>query len=252
MSSIGYNTMGNIEFFNELAEKKIFSNARMFSFDRNVYKRTFADIARKVNFLKSDVVLDLGGGCGQIANFIAAECKQVALADGAESSIRAAKQLLANRQNIFYKRLDLTQFPFPFEDGYFDKIICYSVVHYLPDHGQFQKLVCEMIRITKSGGKILIGDIPLSDKASRYLAERKKDKFRNFYFNIRYSLRKFITGLQYKLSGVDTGQVSGLAYTKPLVEKLISALGGIKFTFLEQDRLLPFANSREDLLISKS
>ena len=251
MSSIGYNTMGNIEFFNELAEKKIFSNARMFSFDRNVYKRTFADIARKVNFLKSDVVLDLGGGCGQIADFIAARCKQVVLADAAASSLRVARQLMEKRYNVIYKQLDLTQFPFSLEDNYFDKIICYSVVHYLRDHAEFQKLVAEMIRITKNGGKILIADIPLSDKASRYLAERKKDKLRNFFSNIRYYLRKFATGIQYKLSGVDTGQVSGLAYTKPLVEELTSALGGIKFTFLEQDRSLPFANSREDLLIKK-
>lgn len=243
--------MGNIEFFDQLAQKKIFSNGRTFSLKTSVYEDTFLDIDRKLDFEKCDVVLDLGGGCGQITGFIAAKCSWVVLADGAENALRVAQQAMVKYRNITYAQLDATKFPLPFAENYFDKIVCYSVVHYLRDYGQFQNLVREMIRIVRPSGKILIGDIPLEDKKKRYLDERRKKKIKNFFYDVRYYLVKFITYALYKFRRLNTAQVKGLKFDKDLIQKYVENLDRIEFAFREQDHRLPLAVSREDLLIIK-
>ena len=247
-----FNKMGNIELFNQLAQKKIFSNGRMFSLKTNIYEVTFSDIDRKLNFEKHDVVLDLGGGCGQISDFIAAKCRQVVLADGAENALAYARKLLAGHLNVTYRQFNLTNLPLPFADNYFDKIVCYSVVHYLSNYGEFQKLIQEMVRVVRDGGKILIGDIPLEDKKKHYLEERRKKRIVHFLYNIRYYFVKFITHAIYKFRRVDAGSVKGLSYSRDLIKELVGNVREIRFVFREQDGRLPLAVSREDLLITKT
>lgn len=227
------------------------SNARMASLDFGVYDRTFADIDRKIEFLPGDVVLDLGGGTGQISGLIAGKAGRVVLADGAGEALRAAREILADLPNLSFVHLNIEQSPLVFANSAFDKIICYSVVHYLKDQSSFAALISEMLRIVKSEGKIFIGDIPLSDKGKRYLDERKKHFFQNLLGNLKYYFRKFLTAFFYRLKGIRDTQVSGVVYSKDGMEEVLSRIGGINYRFLEQDASLPFANSREDLLIIK-
>lgn len=242
--------MGNIDFFNELAAKGLKSNARMV-LDFDVYQKTFADIDSKLQFVSSDVVLDLGGGTGQLAGLAALKTKSVILADGAEQALNIAKRDLKERDNIEFQRLDLTRFPLPFADNFFDKVFCYSVVHYLSDHEQFLHLAKELVRVTKPRGKILIGDIPLSDKGREYLEARKTNPLQNFLGNVKYYFKKHATSFVYKLKGVNSKQVQGLNYDRKTIENFMNRIAGASFTFLTEDEVLPFANSREDLLITK-
>lgn len=243
--------MGNIEFFNELAAKGLKSNARMISLNFGVYRKTFVDIDRKLKFGSADVVLDLGGGTGQLAGLVALKSGNVVLADGAEEALNIARRDLKERENIEYQRLDLTKFPLPFADNFFDKIICYSVVHYLSDHKQFLNLVKELLRITKSHGKILIGDIPLSDKGRDYLDKRKENPFQDFLGSAKYFFKKNSTNLLYKLKDINSTQVHGLSYDRKTLEHLLSQIKLARFAIVPQDSTLPFANSREDVIISK-
>ena len=243
--------MGNIEFFNELAHKRILSNARMVSLNFDVYAKTFADIDRKLKFTSADSVLDLGGGTGQIAGLIARKSRQVVLTDGAAEALKVARESLANPPNVSCRQLNLERLPLPFAGDVFDKVVCYSVVHYLSDHNHFIKLLSEMLRVTKPGGQILVGDIPLTDKGRQYLAERRKHPFRNLLGNLQYYLKKTLTTWRYHLKGINDSQISGLAYTKTQLASLLGRLRGINYEWLEQDSNLPFVNSREDLLITK-
>ena len=246
--------MGNIGVFNQLATNTntYLNTARPFSLDFQVYRRTFDDIDRKLGFRSEDRVLDLGGGCGQITKYIAAKVTEVVLADGANNTLAVAQKNLRPHANITYRLIDITVLPLPFLDDYFDHVVCYSVVHYLNNFDEFSRLVAELLRVTKPGGKILIGEIPLSDKSSAYFKERRKRPLLNFLLNVRYYCKKYLTKLFYVLDGVDDAQLKGLTYDRKIISDILNTFSSARFEFLAQDKKLPVANSREDVLIVKN
>ena len=139
-----------------------------------------------------------------------------------------------------------------FVDEYFDDVVCYAVVHYLNNFDEFSRLVAELLRVTKPGGKILIGEIPLSDKSSAYFKERRKRPLLNFLLNVRYYCKKYLTKLFYVLDGVDDAQLKGLTYNRKIISDILNEFLDARFEFLAQDKRLPVANSREDVLIVKN
>ncbi len=245
--------MTNINFFNQLAQTSTGSlnTGRMVGSHPRVFKHTFGDIKRKLNFKTTDNILDLGGGAGQITAHLASQVRHVVLADGAPSAIKLAKVNLRRFNNLSFQLTDITQLPLPFADHQFDKAICYSLVHYLDNYRQFENLIKELLRVTKPNSQILIADIPLKEKYIQDLEDRKKNPLKNFFLNQRYYLKKFITNLIYKLKGADVSQVRGLSYTKHIINQILNKFHSIEYKFLEQDARLPSVNSREDLLIIK-
>lgn len=239
--------MSNISYFNQLVGNG--NNGRCLQF--NVYEKVFSDISKKINIASQDTILDLGGGCGELTRFMADRCGQIVLADGAEKAIKYAKDKLRKCHNISFKIADITKLPLPFTDHQFDKIICYSVIHYADDLENFYSLVVDLLRITKLGGSILIGDIPLADKYGCNLKERKKNPIRNFLLNQKYYFKKAVISFLHKIKKIDTNQVRGISYTKDAIKDIMCRLNNVEYKFLEQDRGLPLANSREDLLIIK-
>ena len=106
--------------------------------------------------------------------------------------------------------------------------------------------------LVQDGGKILIGEIPLADKAQAYFEERRKKPFLNFFLNARYHVKKFLLKAMYGFGKVDETQTTGLKYTRPVIQTILGKIPGMRFELLEQDKKLPFANSREDLLILRA
>jgi len=239
--------MGNIDYFNQLVKKG--NNGRFLQF--NVYKKIFADISKKIKFSFQDEILDLGGGCGELTGFMAKQSNHVILADGAEKTLDYAKQKLKKFNNISYQIADITNLPLPFNDGQFDKIICYSVVHYANDLKNFENLIADLIRITKWEGTIFIGDIPLADKYKHNLEERKKYPIKNFLLNRKYYIKKGIINLIHRFYKLDVKQVKGTNYNRKVLREILNNFKNIKYIFLAQAKSLPLANSREDLLIIK-
>lgn len=246
--------MGNLEFFDTLALKSrnYLNTARMFSMDAQIFPKTFADINSKLCIESADEVLDLGGGCGQITALISKKCHSVALADGAANALQQAKKDLATLKNIAFYEVNIQKLPLPFVDQQFDKVLCYSVVHYLDSYNEFGQLISDLIRIIRTGGKILIGDIPLAEKYEAVMHERARHPLRNFLHNARYFTRKFLTSMYYRAKKLDPGQVKGIKYSRQAIMKEMSAHSNCKFRLVEQDPSLPFADSREDLLIIKN
>ena len=243
----------NIKFFDDLARStdSYLNSGRTVLTDRNVFENTFSDIDKKLQFKSSDSVCDLGGGSGHLTLFLSKKCKRVVLTDGAPSAIESAKKKLKDFSNIDFEVFDMGDFPWPFEDSKFDKVVCYSVAHYLASHEEFKNVVGELIRITKPGGRILIGDIPLSEKYSQNMETRKGKPVANFFLNLKYHVKKYLTSLTYGLKKVNPSAVRGLSYTKAVIGETVSKFTNADFAFLEQDSKLPFSNSREDIMITK-
>lgn len=72
----------------------------------------------------------------------------------------------------------------PFPNGSFDKIFCHSIFQYFPNHQYAAKVVVEMLRVMKPGGKCLIMDIPDIAKKKEYIKAKINDSHnlkRTFY-----------------------------------------------------------------------
>ena len=64
----------------------------------------------------------------------------------------------------------------PFNDEYFDGIICYGVLYYL-DKNDIEKATEQMYRVLKKGGKVLLVVRSVNDY--RYKKERLTEKEKN-------------------------------------------------------------------------
>ncbi|MBI3631440.1 MAG: class I SAM-dependent methyltransferase [Candidatus Staskawiczbacteria bacterium] len=241
-----------IDFYNNLATKTsgFLATGRFFSFSPFLHKHIFNNINKKIIIKDSDEVLDLGGGTGELTKYFSQICRRVTLADGAEKAIDVAKSKLKNFKNVEYVVADINR-PLPFSREQFNKIICYSVAHYLKDMEKFNFLLEQLLLVCASKGLIFIGDIPLSEKYVKNLAERKKNSIANFLGNIRYLFKKIATSFLYNVKGINPIHFSSIKFTKEAILDVLKNYQGIECGFLAQDPRLPFANSREDLLIKK-
>lgn len=125
--------------------------------------RDITDTARDfLAFKTTDVLLDVGCGTGLIT---------VQLIDdvGILVGIDASPEMIghASKESKFIKIVaNADHLPFP--NGSFNKIFCHSIFQYFPNHKYGTKVVAEMLRVMKPGGRCLIMDIPDITKKKKY------------------------------------------------------------------------------------
>lgn len=102
---------------------------------------------------KTDVVLDAGGGNGLIQYAAAYRSREVVNVDIAMGHIRSVdggflrsyvKNLALEHGNISALR---------YQDNWFDKVFCVSVLEHVTDP---RKILGELVRVTKPGGRIIV------------------------------------------------------------------------------------------------
>ena len=125
---------------------------------RNVYNKIaprFSDtraylwrgVKRFISELDSNSLI-LDSGCGNGKNMFRNDCNFIGI-DLSESMIDIVKKqgkngIIADTRNL------------PFIDNYFDASISIAVVHHISSEEERIKAINELIRVTKSGGKIFI------------------------------------------------------------------------------------------------
>ena len=148
-------------FWNEMGEK---------SDKYNEINRCKKNVQRDTDYIfnileinHDSVVLDLCCGNGIITNKIAMECKYIYGIDFSNRLIdRANKEAVElNIVNISYLISEARHIPLDNESV--DKISCLTSFHYFPNHDYAIGVINEMLRVLKSGGQILITDIPNKD-----------------------------------------------------------------------------------------
>jgi ubiquinone/menaquinone biosynthesis C-methylase UbiE len=122
-------------------------------------------VTRPLGLKDGEKILECGCGAGA---FLASLLKKfpelkVTGLDYSQPILAAAKR---NVKGDFYHG-DMTDLSI-FSDGQFEKTISYSTFHYLSSEGAAARAVREMVRVTRAGGSVFIGDV--SDLAKREMA----------------------------------------------------------------------------------
>lgn len=152
-------------------------------------RRGFKDItdtARNFLTLKTtDVLLDVGCGTGLIT-------VQLIDAVGVIVGIDASAEMIghASKESKFIKVVAMAD-NLPFPDGSFNKIFCHSIFQYFPNHRYAAKVIAEMLRVMKPGGRCLIMDIPDISKKKEYMKAKIYDahNLKRVFYNKQWFTR---------------------------------------------------------------
>jgi ubiquinone/menaquinone biosynthesis C-methylase UbiE len=110
------------------------------------------DITQKLSLEPSNALLEIGCGTGLLLSFLRDSVSAAAGLDFSIKAIDIARRRLSTLPFVVGDSLDL-----PFKKDSFDRILAYSVFHYVKD---VKKAIEETLRVCRGGGIVLIGDLP--------------------------------------------------------------------------------------------
>ena len=140
--------------------------------------RTYADKIKFVAKLKkSDVVLDIGGGTGLIANFISDHVKRIIVLD-------PSKKMMAKSKSDKIEKVYGTVQEIKFKDSTFDVVYCVDTFHHFTNGHKkkdfdnvFHDSIKEMLRVLKKNGVLVIIDFD-----TEKIRGRMMDFFEKWFF----------------------------------------------------------------------
>ena len=235
----------NFEDFKKLAKKKNLSLPEKIGFPTSYregyYDAILNDIFTKlpINTTTKKIVLDIGCGCDVLAHKIIDVCKKqkhILL-------LNDSQEMLDNLPKDDYPKYIAGKFPLEHPllykyRGKIDFILCYSVLFYVFANDNIYQFIHEAVDLLKSGGRMLVGDIPNFDKRNRFL---QSEEGKTFLKN------------QKKIKGSTAHENLNQKMDDTVIFSLMMRLRkfGCETYLLPQNPDLPMANRREDILIVK-
>jgi ubiquinone/menaquinone biosynthesis C-methylase UbiE len=144
----------------------------------------FNECTRNVNFLPSDIVLDVGCGTGTQTFCIGKKCSHIVGLDVSANNIAFAEarglKLRGRISSEFIcSKLENANFP----DNHFDKIISVCVIEHISN---YEEVIGEIYRILKPGGTFVFSvDSLTTIESPELLAKHKVDNFVEKYFSAK-------------------------------------------------------------------
>lgn len=110
-------------------------------------------------------ILDAGCGSGRNMKWFLQNDFEIYGVDNSQAAIIHLKQVNDSLPPLRLQIADLEKLPF--EENYFDHVICSAVLHFAVDVIHFKKMLAEMLRVLSSTGTFFIrmaSDIGIEDK----------------------------------------------------------------------------------------
>lgn len=118
-------------------------------------------------------ILDLGCGTGRHCIYLSNLGFRVSGFDWSESAISRAKDLLKSKSADLIV-WDMLNFPYPYEDGFFDAVISIKVLHHTT-LVNIRKVIEEIERVTKACGYLYL-QVPTREKMERLIEQGQKTR----------------------------------------------------------------------------
>lgn len=203
----------------------------------------FEDICSKLPALTQEdtLIIDIGCGCSdpvkKLINNSQVYKNNLVLVDSDEML-----SLLPTLDNI--TKVD-TQFPDPtFVEAYQNKadaIIVYSVFHCVYLESDFIMFVDSLVKLLKTGGTLLLADLPNATKKKRFLSSDEGIEFHKAWSGENTTPE--VNWSQFEAGTLDDSLV--------IMLMLRYRQMGYETYLVPQNKQLPFSNTREDILVRK-
>lgn len=191
-----------------------------------------ADVVRKLDPRPSDRLLEIGFGSGQLLLPLSKLVRETVGIDHPAAVQRLADRAPAN------VTLAAGQWPEVGDCGKFDRVLVYSVLHYVEDEDAAREFVAACVDVLSVDGVLLLGDLPNSN--------RKRDWPRAL---VNYQSDERFNRIFMSARGSAVGSF-GDAFVLDLVAEYRRRRWFEAFV-LPQPFELPFSRTREDILIRR-
>lgn len=202
------------------------------------------DILNKMMIEESNHLLEIGCGVGTLLTPLSGEVSKAVGMD--HSSCLATYKKLGVPSNV---QLIDGRWPENVLEGVFDRILVYSVLHYLPDLMAVKKFIETCFVHLNVGGCLMLGDIPNTNRMDRFNGSdfgkqfaSKYDKQKSREIDDEYEKQQIIFAQAERC-------ISGLTDCFIFEILLNARKHGFESYIVPQPLELPYSYTREDILI---
>lgn len=184
MSEISFENFGFIA--KKVGFKNIHISSSRYEFQKEFLPEILIDIKKKLEISSSDRLLDIGCGLGLFLIPLSFFCKEAYGLDH-PNFVRQIKIYFKffNKKNLIsgnFLKLKLTK--------KFDKILIYSVVHYLKSEKELVKFIDKSLKLLSKKGIILIGDIPVYEHEKKFISSKQGKTYYQSFNKLKNSYKK--------------------------------------------------------------
>ena len=154
------------------------------------------EIKVAANLEGDEVVVDLGGGTGRLAQYISNSCRTVYVLDESDKMLLKVK----HSENLI--SINGNALKTPFEDKSIDTVIMSDVFHHIKEQ---EELIVEINRMLKHGGKIVILDFNKKHIKTRILRAFEFILFGKLYFRTKDEIQVLLEKYFYISKVYDKG-----------------------------------------------
>lgn len=216
-------------------------------FQKEGEKKILGDVLSKLQPQKNHHLLEIGCGVGVILTPLSAYVKTAVGLDHAEMIKKYKKSHVPKNVKLFAGR-----WPEHKIAGKFDRILVYSVLHYLENPRKVKEFIYSCLKILRPGGILLVGDVVNRDKSARFRDSNLGKHLHQKYLREKRLIEK---------DPESQKQQSVFEHIKKLKpfwnDKFIFSLmqdmrrDGYESLLACQNKELPFCYSREDIIVKK-
>jgi 2-polyprenyl-3-methyl-5-hydroxy-6-metoxy-1,4-benzoquinol methylase len=225
----------SFDIFGALAGTKLSETeqAGRYSTQKKDEMRVAPDVARKLDLRKTDTLLDVGCGPGIVARRLAPRVKRIVVLDH-PNTIKHLRPKV-RKLNFGFVAGEFMEAKF---NRRFDKVLIYSVLHYLSTPDDAIAFVSKAADLLKPGGRMLVGELANRDLKARFVDSKAGKRFNRQW---RKNTGRAVSIDDPEHFAIDDAFV--LHLQRHFREK------GFHAWLLPEDPDLPFGRTREDLLV---
>lgn len=225
--------------------KSFTSIAGRHDFQAEDEKRIVLDIYNKLDISTKDDCLEIGCGTGNLLIPLSFFVKSITGIDN-DMCIERLNKRFSDEKNVKFicgNFLDLEI------EQKFDKIIIYSVLHYLEDENQVMAFIFKALRLLNKGGKMILGDIPNKSKMERF---NNSDFGKNFKLEYAKKVAQFNeNNEENQICNILKEDLHNISFDDNFIFRILRETRekGYDAYILPQPEGLPFNYTREDIII---